>query len=78
MPVTVKPEARIRRVVLCDHQVFQHRHAGEQPDVLEGARHLGPLRDAEIVHALEQELLAICMGEDDAAFGRLVETGDDS
>ena len=33
-----------QRVVLRDHQVFQHGHAGEQPDVLEGARDLGLFR----------------------------------
>ena len=30
-----------QRVVLRDQQVLQHRHAGEQPDVLEGARDAG-------------------------------------
>ena len=32
-------------VVLGDHQVLQHRHAGKQADVLEGARHPRLLAD---------------------------------
>ena len=65
-----------QRVVLGHHQVLQHRHAGEQTDVLEGARHLGVPGDAEIIHALEQEFGPAGMSEDDAAFGRLVEAGE--
>ena len=62
--------------MLGDHEVFEHGHAGEQADVLEGARHLGMLRDAEIVHALEQEFAAVRMAQHDHALGRLVEAGD--
>ena len=40
-------------VVLGDQQVFQHRHAGKQPDVLEGAGNARLLGDEEIRHALE-------------------------
>ena len=46
-----------QRVVLGDDQILEHGHAGEEADVLEGARHLGALRDAEIIHALEDEFL---------------------
>ena len=41
-------------VVLRDQQIFQRRHAGKQPDVLERARDPRPLRDQIIRHALEQ------------------------
>ena len=46
-------------VVMGDHQVFQHRHALEQPDVLERARDFGAPGDLVAGHALEQiELVA--------------------
>ncbi len=74
-------EERIARgfhqlVVLGHEQVLQHRHAGKQADVLEGAGNLGFGGDLEIGQALEQELLSVAAGEADHAFGRLVETGD--
>ena len=65
-----------QRVVLRHDQILQHRHAGEQADVLEGPRHLRPLRDPKIVHPLEQKARAVLMRERDPAFGRLVEAGD--
>ena len=40
-------------VVLGDEQVFQNRHAGEQPDVLEGTRHLRLVGNGEVRHPLE-------------------------
>ena len=48
-----------QRVVLRDQQVLQHRHAGEQADVLEGARDPRLARDLVIGHALEQEEVAV-------------------
>ena len=44
-----------QRVVLRDQQVLQHGHAGEQADVLEGARDLGVLGDAEVEQPLQRE-----------------------
>ena len=58
MPSTVKPLAIIRRVVLRDHQVFEHRHALEQADVLERAGDLGAPGDFIAGHAFEQIDLA--------------------
>src|SRR5581483_3024458 len=46
-------------VVLGDQQIFQDRHAAEQPDILEGARDAGFLRDEVVRHTLEQEQAAI-------------------
>ncbi len=76
-----QPEHRIARrlhqlVVLRDEQVFEQRHAGEQADVLEGARHLGLGWDLEVGQALEQILPAVAAGQCDHALGRLVEAGD--
>ena len=39
--------------MLGDQQIFQHRHAGKQPDVLEGAGHARLLGDEIFRHALE-------------------------
>ena len=41
-----------------DQQVLEHRHALEQPDVLEGAGDPRLARDLMVGHALEQEELA--------------------
>ena len=43
------------RIVLRDHQVLQHRHAGKQADVLERARHPRLLSHQVVGHAFEQE-----------------------
>src|SRR5262245_37780084 len=52
-----------QRIMLGDQQVFQHRHALEQADVLERARDAG-LAGHEIVgHALEQEQRAVAAGD---------------
>ncbi len=51
-----------QRVVLRDEQVFEHRHAGEQADVLEGAGDLGLPGDAMAGQALEQEGRAVLHG----------------
>ena len=48
-----------QRVVVRDHQVFEHRHALEETDVLEGARHLGAPGDFVAGHALEQVEFAL-------------------
>ena len=42
-----------------DEQVLEHRHALEQPDVLEGARDAGLAGDLVVGHALEQKELAV-------------------
>ncbi len=42
-------------VMLRHHQVFEHRHAAEQADVLEGARHARDGRNVVIGHPLQQE-----------------------
>ena len=55
-----------QRVVLRHHQVFQRRHAGKQPDVLEGARDLGLLGDPEIVQPFELDVAAVVMRQPDA------------
>ena len=60
-------------VVLRDDQVLEHGHLAEQPDVLEGARDAGA-GDAEPVHLLEQQRVAVAM-EGELADGRLVEAG---
>ncbi len=44
-----------QRIVLRDDEVLEHRHAGKQPDVLEGAGDARAPRDLEVGHALEQE-----------------------
>ncbi len=59
-----------------DHQVFQHGHAGEQPDILEGARHPRELGNAIVEQTLQQERPAVRVGEPHHADGRLVEPGD--
>ncbi len=48
-----------QRVVLGHQQIFQHRHAAEQADVLEGARDPRALRDQIFGHALEQKKFAV-------------------
>ena len=63
-------------VVLRHHKVLENRHAGKQPDVLKGPGNMGALRNAEIIHPLEQKFITAIMLQDDAAFGRLVEAGD--
>ena len=61
--------------VLRHDQIFEQRHAGEQADVLERARHAGVARDAVILHALERETSAVAM-QDQAAAARPVEAGE--
>ena len=66
-PITGEPEhaehgvARRahQRVVLGDQQILEHRHAGEQADVLERARDPGAAGDEIVGHALEQEQRAV-------------------
>ena len=41
--------------MLRHQQVFEHGHAGEQADVLEGAGHAGGASDLEALHAFEKE-----------------------
>ena len=48
----------VEDVVLRYQQVFEHGHAGEQPDVLEGAGHPRAAGDLEALHAFEQEQCA--------------------
>jgi len=53
-----KPEHGIagrehQRVVLRDQQILQHRHSGEQPDVLKRPRDPRLLRNEEVRHALQ-------------------------
>ena len=55
----MKPDARISAIVLGDQQIFQHRHALEQADILEGARDARLLRHQIVGHALEQEQHAV-------------------
>ncbi len=62
-------------VVLRDQQVLQHRHAGKQAYVLEGAGHLGVGGDPEIRHALEQVIAPVLPVDRDHAHGRLVKAG---
>ena len=63
-------------VVLGDQKVFQQRHAREQADVLEGARHLGTRRYLMVRQPLEQVARAVAPVERDHAFRRFVEAGD--
>src|SRR5712675_2085716 len=65
-----------QRIVLRDHQIFERGHAGEQPDVLEGARHLCQLGNPEIVQPLELDGAAVKMRHPHRAQCRFVETGD--
>ena len=62
-------------VVLGDEQILENRQAREEPDVLEGAGHLGVAGDLEVGHPLQQELLAGLLTHRDHAHGRLVEAG---
>src|SRR6185437_14502310 len=62
-------------VVLRHYQILQHRHAGEETDILKRARHARVARDSEAVHALEQEL-ALGPLEREAADARAVEAGE--
>ena len=48
-----------QRVVLRDQQVFQHGHAAEQPDILEGAGDPRMMGDQVVRHAFEQEQRAL-------------------
>ena len=78
---TQKAENRVagcehQLVVLGDQKVFQHGHAGEQPDVLERAGDLRLRRDLEVRHAFQQELASVLAAHGDHARGRLVEAGD--
>ena len=62
--------------MLRHHQILEHRHAAEQPDVLEGAGDAGLRIDVVVVEPLEPEALAVGMVELQHPFGRLVEAGD--
>ncbi len=63
--------------VLGDEQIFEHRHAAEQADILEGARHAGGRGNFVALHPFQQKRrLAGRMVEGDHALGRLVEAGD--
>ncbi len=48
-----------QRVVLGDQEVLQHRHAGKQPDVLEGARDPRRVDDQKVGHAFEGKQRAV-------------------
>ena len=61
-------------VVLGDDQVFEHGHACEQADVLEGSRHAGALGDPIAVHLFQQEM-APRTAQSQPPDGRLVEAG---
>ena len=65
-----------QHVVLRHHQVLQRGHAGEQADVLEGARHARELCDAEVEQPLQQVGFAVGMFEPHHAGARRVEAGD--
>src|SRR4051812_18431956 len=65
-----------QRVVLGDKQVLEHRHAGEQADVLEGASDLRLPGDAVAGEPLEEVRRAVRVTQRDHALGRLVEAGD--
>ena len=65
-----------QRVVLGDEQIFQKRHAGEQPHVLKRACDASLLGDAKLGQALEQERRAVRMREQQTADGRPVEAGE--
>jgi hypothetical protein len=49
--------------VLRHHQVFQRRHAGKQPDVLERPRDPGEFGNPEIVQPFELDRMAVIMRE---------------
>ena len=71
-----KREALHELLVLRHHQIFQHGHAAEQPDVLEGAGHARLGIDVVVVEALEPITGAKRMIEIHRSLGRLVEAGD--
>ena len=52
-----------QRVVLRHQHVLEHRHAGEQADVLERARDARLLRHQVVRHALEQEQRAVAVAQ---------------
>ena len=62
-PEKRQPGGEHQRVVLRHHQVLQRRHAGKQPDVLEGARDPGELGNPEIVQPFELDGMAVIMRE---------------
>src|SRR6202007_3253281 len=62
--------------VLGDQQVLQHRHAGEEADVLEGPGDSGTGGDTVAGEAMPGVVCAVRKGEKDAAGGRAVETGE--
>ena len=63
-------------LVLGHHQIFQHGHAAEQPDVLEGAGDAGLGVDVVVVETLEPVAWSLRMIELHRSLGRLVEAGD--
>src|SRR5260221_10038888 len=62
-------------VVLRDDEGLQHPHAGEEPHIMEGARHPRLARDAEAIHTLNQEL-ALGPIEREPPDARAVEAGE--
>ena len=71
-----EPRGAHQHIVLRHHQILEHRHALEQPDVLEGAGDAGVAIDIVVVEPLQVEALTAGMGELHQTFGRLVEAGD--
>ena len=57
-------------------QVLEHAHAGEETDVLEGARHPGLAGDAESFHALEEVGASVAAVERQSSDTGLVEPGE--
>ena len=58
-----EPRRAHQHVVLRHHQVLEHRHAVEQPDVLEGAGDAGSAIDLVVVKPFEIEAPAVRLGE---------------
>src|SRR5262249_14949428 len=71
-----QPGCLHQRVVLGDQQILEHRHAGEEADVLERTGDARELGDAEIEQALEQIGGAVRMREADHADARVIEPRD--
>ena len=61
--------------MLGDEQVFQHRHARKQADILEGARDARVPGDAKSLHALQQKPAPFVV-KGDASDAGPVEAGD--
>ena len=65
-----------QHIVLGHHEVFQNRHAGEETNILKCPGDFRVPRDEIVIHALQQELLAVLVAQIDHALSRLVEARD--